>query len=68
MYALTVGPYGAVFALSWNRDAAGQLTTVVRLDTEQGKLPLTLKYIRPDQAMLRPVLFQHGNRCHCQGV
>ena len=42
MYAMTVGPYGAVFALSWNRDAAGQPTKVIWLDTEQGKLLLDL--------------------------
>ena len=40
VYALTVGPYGAVFALSWNRDAVGQPTTVAWLDTQQGKLNL----------------------------
>ena len=37
VYALTVGPYGTVFALSWNRDAPGQPTTVTWLDTQQGE-------------------------------
>lgn len=36
MYALAVGPYGAVLALSWNRDKEGQPTHVVWLDENQG--------------------------------
>ncbi|BDA41933.1 probable peptidyl-glycine alpha-amidating monooxygenase [Coccomyxa sp. Obi] len=35
VYALAVGPYGAVLALSWNRDKEGQPTHVVWLDENQ---------------------------------
>lgn len=36
VYALAVGPYGAVLALSWNRDKEGQPTHVVWLDENKG--------------------------------
>lgn len=36
VYALAGGPYGAVLALSWNRDKEGQPSHVVWLDESQG--------------------------------
>ena len=39
VYALAVGPYGVIFALSWNREKEGQPTTVVALDSDQGEQP-----------------------------
>ena len=39
-FALAVGPYGAILALTWQRDAPEQRSYVVWLNEHQGALPL----------------------------
>ncbi len=47
VYALAAGPYGAVLALSWNRDKEGQPTHVVLLNDNQGDSRTKIHQIFP---------------------
>ena len=61
VYALAVGPYGAVLALCWQRDAEGQPSHVVWLDDTRGE-----RASKPyAQRTTKPLALEH---CSCNLV